>query len=123
MRRLAEKTGTGSIFVAADTAAARDQWHAITRDLRLVPWSVADQVHDRTSASGAVGAMLDWRILGAAEGLVYSRESSFGHEAATAMGPARPSVGLTASRARQRGRSLNALARSAFSYPRRTLVG
>jgi len=108
-----------NVFVAADTAQARNQWHGIVRSLGLEPWSVADQSHDRSSASGGVGAMVDWRLLGAAQGLVYSAESSFGHEAATMIGNEQQTIGLTAGKSLQRARATTQLINSAITYPRR----
>ena len=121
--QLAEQNQSTSLFVAADTQAALDTWHATARGMHLEPWSAPDPVHDRTAAAGAVGAMLDWRILGAADGLVYSRESSFGHEAATVIGRPGMTIGLTASASRQQARQLTARAKSAVTYPRRMLGG
>ena len=119
LAKLHKQTQLRSLFVAADTANARDQWHDIARGLGLDPWSVQDQSQDRSSGSGGVSAMVDWRLLGAAQGLVYSKESSFGHEAATVIGSSQQTIGLTATNGVQRARAMKQLVNSALTYPRR----
>ena len=121
LSELHEHTHITPVFVAADTAQARDQWQSIARSMGLDPWSSAAKSHDRGSASGGVDAMVDWRILTAAQGLVYSAESSFGQEAAVAIGSRDRTVGLTASGSLQRARTTARLAHAALTYPRRRL--
>ncbi|MDO8733431.1 MAG: hypothetical protein Q7L55_12815 [Actinomycetota bacterium] len=121
LSRLQGQTQLTSVFIAADTPDARDAWQGIVRDLGLKPWSLNEQGHDRSSTKGGVDAMVDWRILSAAQGLVYSADSSFGHEAATMIGKNKPTIGLRASSGQQRARNLLRLAHSAVTYPRRHL--
>lgn len=116
---LVDRTGITSVFVAADTSGARERWLDEVAALGLSGWTAPEPELDRSSAHAGVDAMVDWRVLGMTRGLVYSRESSFGEEAAIVAGSAGTSVPLAASAARQRSRTAAALGRAALTYPRR----
>ena len=107
------------MFVAADTPASRLRWLDEARALGLTGWSAPEPEFDRTSVQAAVGAMIDWRILGMSRALVYSRESSFGEEAAVAADAVGTSIPLSASSQRQRARRAAAVGRSLAHYPQR----
>lgn len=116
---LAERAGVTSVFVAADSDAARVRWLEEVAAVGLSGWSAPEPELDRSSARAGVDAMVDWRLLGLSRGLVYSRESSFGEEAAIAVDAGLTSIPLSAGRVRQRSRTAVALGRSAVGYPRR----
>lgn len=116
---LRDQTNLSRLFVAADSSGARAQWHGIARELGMQPWSASDGPVERDSPHSALDAMLDWRLLGAATGLVYSSASSFGHEAATMIGVPERVIGLSAPVRQQRVRAAQQLARSAVRYPAR----
>jgi len=77
-------TGQSEVFLAADTASAVESWTHLAAAHGLEPWSVDLQSRDRSSAQAGIDALVDWLLLTKAKGLVYTRESSFGHEAAVA---------------------------------------
>ena len=111
--------GLTSLFIASDTAKERLRWIAITREMGFAPWTVDPGSLLRGDASAAIGALIDWRILGGSQAMVYFAESSFAEEAAVATGNFDSSIGLRASSGRvlqvKAGEYVNAL----VSYPRR----
>lgn len=116
---LAERSGLTSLFIAADTLSARQRWLGEARSLGLSAWTTPEPALDRSAISAGIGALIDWRILGMAQSIVYSRESSFGEEAAVATGCIGASLPLSASSGLQRIRRAEALGRAAVTYPRR----
>lgn len=114
-----EQTGIDSLFVAADTDAARSAWLDAGTRLGFVPWTIDHPDTDRSTAAGAVAAMVDWRTLGRSAALVYSAASSFGEEAAVAADAATRSYALVAPTRVRNLRSAGSLLRSAATYPRR----
>lgn len=119
LRALADSTDERSLFVAADSATSRDRWSDEAAVLGFSPWSVSAVEHDRSQPHAGRDAMLDWRLLGRATGLVYTAASSFGEEAAVATGNVAGCIPLSATPARQRARGAAALGRAAVTYPRR----
>ena len=119
---LAHETGITSVFLAADTEGARVSWLAALTALGLYGWTAPVASLDRSSTEAAIGAMVDWRVLGESRGLVFSRASTFGAEAAVAANAVTVSHDLSASPLRQRARSLARAGRSAITLPRRRLV-
>ncbi|MCF8526187.1 MAG: hypothetical protein K9G24_01755 [Candidatus Nanopelagicales bacterium] len=119
---LADRTGVTSVFIAADSVSARLRWLEEVATVGLEGWSASEPELDRSSARAGVDAMVDWRLLGLSMGVVYSRESSFGEEAAIAVDAGRTSIPLSAGQARQRSRMAVALGRSAVGYPHRRWV-
>jgi len=88
---------TKSVFVAADGQVSSAQLSAALHARGLQPWSSTVASFDRTSDSAGVGAIIDWILLGRAQAIAYSSESSFGNEAAVATGHPQESIGLHAS--------------------------
>ena len=89
--RVAADTGLKRVFIASDSSAERDYWTREAEILGLVPW-----VFDASEVSGATAAMVDWRLLGEAERLVYFTASSYAVEAVVASGSWETSIGLGA---------------------------
>lgn len=116
---LADRTGVRSVFIAADTTAARRRWLGEVAALGLSGWAAPEPELDRSSARAGVDALVDWRVLGRSMALVYSRESSFGEEAAVSTGFGCPSIPLAASTPHQRSRLAAAIGRAAVTYPQR----
>jgi hypothetical protein len=84
-------TGLSRLFIASDSGAARRHWHEEARALGLDPWSYSP---GEGGVSGPHAALIDWRLLGSAQRLVYFSESSYSAEAAVASGTWENSIGL-----------------------------
>jgi hypothetical protein len=119
--RLARAVPERSLFIAADTPAARDRWMKESRERGFQPWHARDTVFERTVTSGALSAAVDWMLLAGATALVYPAASTFSAEAAVATGVTDASVPITASPARQRSRMWSGHVRNALTYPARHL--
>lgn len=115
----AARTGLTSIFIAADTPAARDEWSGIAVVLGLEPWTSGDIAFDRSQVNAGIDAIVDWIVLGHSQLVVHSAESSFGQEAAIATGKPDDSVALAASAIRRRLRSALAFMKSVATRPGR----
>jgi hypothetical protein len=113
------ESGLSSVFVAADSPTARDEWAARVRTLGLAPWSAGHTEFDRSTAGSEHAALVDWRLLGSAARLVYFAESSFAEEAAVASGHRDESIALPAEAVRSALVRARAYAESARTYPRR----
>lgn len=111
VHKLATRTDIASLFIAADTAEAREEWKNADSSRDLQPWWVEHNSFDRSQDQAAVSAVVDWILLSRASGLVYPSASSFGHEAAVAMGDRGPAVGLLAPKVTQQARELRTLAK------------
>ena len=118
VRHMHRRTGLRDVFVATDTLASRQAWERKLHDMRLHPWAAHTRSLERSSTTAGIDALVEWRVLGNASGLIYSAASSFGAEAAVAAGDV-PTSPLQASASRQRIRDVGALTQSALSYPKR----
>ena len=79
---LAMQCNIKDVFIAADTELALHEWSTRVSELGLLPW-ISDTTNFNRSESGAArDALVDWRLLGGAQAIIYSAESSFGQEAA-----------------------------------------
>ncbi len=114
-----ERTSTRSVFIASDTAAARTSWVERLERQGLAPWTAAHDSWDRSVAGSEFAAMVDWRLLTRAAGLVYFAESSFAVEAAVASTGHEHSVALAPSPWRYAAVRGSTLVRAAVTYPRR----
>lgn len=114
-----KEVGPTSLFIAADTEAARLRWTDEARHLGFEPWSRSSINRDRTVAAEGVDAIIDWRVLGKAEAIIHAAASSFGEEAAVCTAQPSSCIALTASPARQRLRAAGEWATAAVTYPRR----
>ena len=99
---LAVETGLESLFIAADTEPAREEWRSIAASHGFTPWTSDAAAFDRTAVEAGIDALVDWIVLGHARAMVYSAASSFGEEAAVATGHADDCRALTASPTRRR---------------------
>lgn len=112
---------TASLFIAADTAKAREEWARVAEVKGFEPWWAPDVDWDRGREMSGVSALIDWRLLAGSQALVYPAASSFSSEAAVASGHADSCLALTAPARIQRWRSRRDLVRSALGYPARRL--
>ena len=119
LRASAEASGITSVFIASDTAAARDRWADESTRLGLDPWFISHDSLARSNAEGSRAALVDWRVLANAQRLVYFAESSFAVEAAVAGPGFDDSIALGTSRVRRARVRSTELARAAATYPRR----
>lgn len=97
LQDLSARSGITDLFIAGDSAAARQRWTDQARDLGLKPWSVEHLVWDRASGGSQQAALVDWRLLTHAKAMVYFLESSFAVEAAVAGGTFETSIALAKS--------------------------
>lgn len=116
---LQTRTGLNSLFIASDTASERGRWLEISKELGFTPWTVDPGSLVRGDASAAIGALVDWRILGGSQAMVYFAESSFAEEAAVATGNFDTCIGLRASSGRVLQVKAGEYLRALVSYPRR----
>lgn len=119
LRSAAESSGLTEIFIAGDTAAARNQWSERAQALGLQPWSFDQQSWDRSAQGSEFPALVDWRLLSLARQSIYFAESTFAVEAAVASGDFDGTYALPEHPVRSIGVRLAALGRSAITYPRR----
>lgn len=116
--RQAELLSIDSVFIASDTNKARNKLFEKLEKSGLKPWTaeiVLDKV-DRSEA--AVGALVDWKVLGHAQSSVFFAASSFGHEAAVMAGSLGRSIALprhAIQRFRSRAKELSG---NLMNYPR-----
>ncbi len=103
---LLERSLPRSLFVCADTSRARNEWQSLAAGLGFDAWSSPDVDFDRTSVSNGVSALIDWRLLSMARGVVFPDASTFSSEAVVAGGSANMSVALRPPLIRRVGRSL-----------------
>lgn len=112
---------TSSLFIAADTAEAREHWAHVAGAKGFQPWWAPDVDWDRAQESSGVSALVDWRLLAGCEALVYPAASSFSSEAAVASGHADRCIALTAPAHVQRWRARRDFVRSALGYQARQM--
>lgn len=113
------RTGLTSLFIASDTKAELNHWTRAARDLGFEPWSAEPITLDRTDPRSALGALIDWRILGGSDAMVFFSESSFAEEAAVATGSWESCIGLSPSASRARLVRTSTIVRAVLTYPRR----
>ena len=118
MSTVSASTHVNSLFIASDSLAEREYWYTRSKKIGLIPWTFTDQSLDRSSASSAVGALIDWRLLGASRGVVYFAESSFGEESAIACNSDH-SFGLGTNLLRSRIVSVQRWVRDLITFPQR----
>lgn len=118
LSELRDETAIASTFIAADTADSLREWSDRCVALGLQPWSAGTTDHARDSVAAGIEALIEWQVLGRAQGLVFSAASSFGAEAAVAAGEV-PEFGLSAGRGLQRLRGAREVLRDGATYPKR----
>jgi hypothetical protein len=119
LETLAARSTTRSLFIASDTATARDEWASRAGTLGFEPWSVKHSVWDRSDPRSAHPALIDWRLLGNSEAMVYFSESSFAYEAAVATGTFDQSIGLSPHKLSAIRASATQIIQAAITYPKR----
>lgn len=119
LETLLARSATGRVFIASDTSEERARWMKQVRALGGDPWTSTAADPGRGAALGVHAALIDWRLLGASQGLVYFSASSFAEEAAVASGHFDASIGLSASQARATWLRATAWGRAALTYPNR----
>lgn len=119
LQDLSARSGITDLFIAGDSAAARQRWTDQARDLGLKPWSVEHLVWDRASGGSQQAALVDWRLLAHAKAMVYFLESSFAVEAAVAGGTFEKSIALAKSPTRSAYVRGQRYLRAAVTYPKR----
>ncbi len=119
LEELGTRSDASSLFIASDVPAKRDLWFTRAMAMGFSPWFIEHPGIDRSNPRSAHPALIDWRILGSADALVYFTESSFAHEAAVAAGNVDSSIGLSAHSARTRLRSAAQVVTSAATWPQR----
>jgi hypothetical protein len=98
VQKLACAANIRRIFIASDSRTERERWSTHLKEHDFSVWWYDTAGGNRTQESGALGALIDWRLLGMSESLVYFKESSYGYEAAVATNNFFGSLGLEANR-------------------------
>jgi hypothetical protein len=98
VQKLACSANIRRIFIASDSRTERERWSTKLKEHDFSVWWYDTAGGDRTQESGAIGALIDWRLLGMSKSLVYFKESSYGYEAAVATNNFSGSLGLEANR-------------------------
>lgn len=119
LEQLAVASELTSLFIASDTRSELERWSSTAHELGLEPWSASPVTLDRSDPRSALGALIDWRILGGSEAMVFFSESSFAEEAAVATGHWEKCIGLAASSSRSLWVRTSVLVNAAVTYPRR----
>lgn len=94
-------SGIKAVYIAADSEVARDHWADIADELGLEPnYQESVLGHTRSDREAAISAVIDFLTLGHSSALVYTPQSSFGHEACVMSGyyPGFPASAPTAVR-------------------------
>ncbi len=95
-----------SLFICADTSDARHRWMQVSADLGYSPWRSQEVKFDRSSPLNGVSALVDWRLLTMATGVIHPDASTFSSEAVVAAGSNRESIALRPHPVRRFGRAL-----------------
>jgi hypothetical protein len=113
-----ESLSTDSIFIASDTNKERDRLFKKLEKAGLKPWTADLDLSNAPRSEAAVGALIDWKVLGNAQSSVSFAASSFGHEAAVMAGSIHTSSALAGhpiQRIRSRAKELKS---NLVNYPR-----
>ena len=114
-----DASGLSSVFIASDTNEARTQWVSECKSLGLNPWFIEQDSWDRSKTGSGHAALVDWRVLGHSQRLVYFSESTFAVEAAVAAGAYDRSIPLAPHPRQAAAVKSRELIRAAVTYPRR----
>jgi hypothetical protein len=118
---LSQSSKVSSLFVASDVSDRRDQWITQASTLGFSPWTIDHDPVERSDPRSSYPALIDWRVLGSAQAMVYFAQSSFAQEAAVAAGTHDTSIDLTASTSRVRLRGVREVISAAAAWPVRKL--
>ena len=119
LTKLKKRTEATSLFIASDSASAKEEWLRKSRELGWNPWTSDSDEFSREDPRSSRSALLDWRILSKAHSLVFFAASSFAEEAAVAGGSYERSIPLSASRARGAWMQVRKHTSALGTYPRR----
>ena len=119
LTELKNRTEATSLFIASDSASAKEEWLRKARELGWDPWTSDSDEFSREDPRSSRSALLDWRILSRAHSLVFFAASSFAEEAAVAGGSYERSISLSASRARGAWMQIRKHSSAVRTYPRR----
>ena len=114
-----DASGLSSVFIASDTATARTKWVSECKSLGLNPWFIEQDSWDRSKTGSGHAALVDWRVLGHSQRLVYFSESTFAVEAAVAAGAYDRSIALAPNLRQGAAVKSRELIRAAVTYPKR----
>ena len=115
VQELAEHSGVTNVFLAGDTASARNRWQDQLARLGFSSWVSDAGSFNREESASARDAIIDWLLLGRSEAIVYSAQSSFGQEAAIMTTRPEWCRGLQAPRIVQGFRDAKRISRSAVT--------
>ena len=101
------------VFITADTTEGLKEWCGRVSNLGLRFWTSNSRHLNRYEQNSARDALVDWRVLGGAQAIVYSAMSSFGEEASIMTQHPEWSRGLQASTPRRFLRNFRTIAASA----------
>ena len=121
LKEIRSQSNLTELFIAADSAETLAHWTSTAQDLGFRPWSASGISWERTSAAAGIDALVDWRLLGNSESLVYSAVSTFAEEASVASGHRDDAIALTAAPTTRRIRAIRRGLASVITYPRRKL--
>ena len=117
--KIRDASGLASVFIASDTAKARTKWVTECKSLGLQPWFIEQDVWDRSKTGSGYAALVDWRVLGHSQRLVYFSESTFAVEAAVAASAYDRSIALAPNLRQGAAVKSRELIRAAVTYPKR----
>jgi len=121
LKALERATQRSEVFIAADTAGAVQWWKHRISDRGFAAWSLQHEHRDRSDEHAGIDALIDWRLLAASEGIVFTQSSTFGREAAVASGTLDSSLGIEASRLVRVSRQATLHVRNGTRFVRRML--
>lgn len=119
LSRLRTLVSERSLLICADTEGARVQWTAEAKKAGFEPWSVEGVNFDRSSEDNGLFAMLDWRLMSSATGIVHPSASTFSTEAVVAGGTTSTSIALQAGALTRVTRRVGAVIQSVTDFPAR----
>jgi len=109
--------GVSRIFLASDSLEQREYWQKLLPTLGITPWVL--ETENFSELAGAQLALVDWRVLGRSQALVYFAESSFGYEAAVASGSFAESIAMDPNKFVSAGVQAKSLIANILSAPKR----
>ena len=119
LTELKNTTEATSLFIASDSASAKEEWLRKSREIGWNPWTADSDEFPREDPRSSWKALVDWRILSSARSLVFFGASSFAEEAAVAGGSYERSTPLRASRVRRAWMQAQKQGSTLRTYPRR----
>jgi hypothetical protein len=119
VQKLAREANIRRIFIASDSRSERERWSIKLKERGFSVWWYDSGGGNRNQELGALGALIDWRLLGMSKSLVYFKESSYGYEAAVSTKNFSGSLGLEANRILSLAIRGQKFTRNAITVPKR----